>query len=174
MSIHQEIIDELITEYKDKEHVIGIWIFGSVAEGKERPDSDVDISIVCDEGDWELFKEERYGIKIDFEVISKKDVNMLVNEYPYLSSLEKVKIVFDKTGFVKKAVDKLKKYRKEHPEVSEFWEKEYQAMRKAKNEGKKVKNFIEVCDEAEIKFSGHHSVKRNILTEEFFHKHLKR
>jgi len=174
MSIHRKILDELIAEYKDKENLIGIWIFGSVVEGKERPDSDVDITIVYDKGEWELFKEERYGIKIDFEVISKKDVNMLVNEYPYLSSLEKVKIVFDKTGFVKKAVNKLKKYREEHPEVAEFWEKEYKDMIKAKNEGKKVRNFIDVCDEAEIRFSGHHSVKRKILTKEFFHKHLKK
>lgn len=28
--------------------VAGVWIFGSVARGEERPDSDVDLAVLCD------------------------------------------------------------------------------------------------------------------------------
>ena len=175
VSIHQKIVDEIFQEYKDKKEVISIWVFGSVAVGKERPDSDVDITIVYDNNrEWELFKEERYGITIDFEVINMNVINMLLDEYPYLADFEKAKIILDKTGFLQQSVERLKKYHTKNPEVATFWENEYDKMRKAKTEGVKSRNYIDVCDEAEIKFSNHHSIKRKILTRAFFHKHMKK
>jgi len=173
-SIQQKIVDEIVAEYKYDEHVIGIRVFGSVAVGKERENSDVDITIIFDDDrEWELFKENRYGIRIDFEVVTKKIWEMMLKEYPYLFYIENSKIPLDKTGFVKDILDKSKKYFDDNPEVYDFWRKEHDLMKELKASGQKPKNFITICDEAEIKFSDHHSVKRNILTPEFFHKHMK-
>jgi predicted nucleotidyltransferase len=174
VSIQQKIVDEIIGEYKNKEYVIGICVFGSVAVGKERSNSDVDITIIFDDDrEWELFKENRYGVVVDFEVVTKNIWEMMLREYPYLFYIENNKIILDKTGFVKDALNKSKKYFNDNPEVYDFWRKEYNLMRELKASGQKPKNFITICDEAETRFSSYHSVKRNILTLEFFHKHTK-
>ena len=94
-------------------------------------------------------------------------------EYPYIFYTENNKILFDKIGFVKEALNKSKKYLEDNIEVCDFWRKEYNLMRELKASGQKPKNFITICDEAETRFSSYHSVKRDILTPEFFHKHIK-
>lgn len=172
MSKHQKIVDEIFNEYKDKDDVIGIVNFGSVAVGKERSDSDVDIYIVFD-GDvkWELFREERYGIRVDFEVVGKKDFEKYTAKYPYLYYFANDKILLDKTGIVKKVFDRLKDYYKKHDDVLKFWQNEYKIMRELKNSGKKERHFADVCDEAEIKFSDYHSIKREIMTMKWFNEH---
>jgi predicted nucleotidyltransferase len=172
MSKHQEIVKEIFEEYKDRDDVIGIVNFGSVASGKERPDSDVDVYIVFDGNvKWELFREMRHGIKVDFEVVGKADFEKYTNEYPYLYYFEHDKILLDKTGIVKKIFDKLKDYFEKHVSVSEFWRDEYKIMRELKNSGKKEKHFADVCDDAEKKFSDYHSIKRKIMTKEWFNEH---
>ncbi len=45
-TIQQKIVKEIIKEQKTKPDVIAINVFGSVAKGEERPDSDVDIEII--------------------------------------------------------------------------------------------------------------------------------
>ena len=172
MSKHKEIVEEIFAEYKDRDDVIGIVNFGSVAVGKERPDSDVDIYIVFD-GDvkWELFREERYGIKIDFEVVGKKDFEKYTAKYPYLYYFAHDKILLDKTGIVKEVFDRLKNYYRKHKDVLEFWQSEYEIMRELKNKGEKERHFSDVCDEAEVKFSDYHAVKRKIMTKAWFDEH---
>lgn len=173
-SVQQKIVREILDEYKNKEHVIGVCVFGSVAVGKERENSDVDIKIIFDDDrEWELFKENRYGIAVDFEIVTKNIWEMMMKEYPYLFYIENNKILFDKNGFVKNMLDRSKEYFDDNPEIYDFWKNEYDIMRELKMRGEKPKNFIAVCDEAEIKFSKHHSVKRDVLTPEFFHKHMK-
>ena len=150
VSIQQKIVDEIVDEYKNNEHVIGVCVFGSVAAGKERSDSDVDL-----------------------EAVTKNIWEMMQKEYPYIFYTENNKILFDKIGFVKEALNKSKKYLEDNIEVCDFWRKEYNLMRELKASGQKPKNFITICDEAETRFSSYHSVKRDILTPEFFHKHIK-
>jgi predicted nucleotidyltransferase len=173
-SIQQKVVSEILDEYKDKEHVIGMCVFGSVAAGKEKIGSDVDVTVIFDDNrEWELFKEKRYGIAIDLEVVTKGDWEMTLKDYPYLFYLENYKILLDRTGFVESALKRSKEYFEENPDVLNFWRSEYSLMRELKESGGKPKNFIAVCDEAEIKFSGHHSVRRKVLTPEFFHKNVK-
>ncbi|MEK7186939.1 MAG: hypothetical protein AAB690_01335 [Patescibacteria group bacterium] len=35
-TIQQKIVEEILQEYKDKEHVVGVRVFGSVATNRER------------------------------------------------------------------------------------------------------------------------------------------
>jgi predicted nucleotidyltransferase len=65
--IHKKIVNEIVEEQKKNSYVIAINLFGSVADGKERPDSDVDIEIIIDKGkEWTWIKKNKYGIHIDF------------------------------------------------------------------------------------------------------------
>lgn len=172
VSKHRKIVEEIFEEYKDRDDVIGIVNFGSVAVGKERPDSDVDIYIVFD-GDvkWELFRKERYGIRIDFEIVGRNDFEEYTSRYPYLYYFTHDKILLDKTGVVGEVFDRLKDYYEKHEDVLEFWQNEYKMMRKLKASGKKERHFADVCDEAERKFSGYGCVKREILTKAWFDEH---
>jgi len=176
MTIQKRIVDEIIEENKQKDNVIAMCVFGSVAINKERSDSDVDIQIIYDDNhEWELFKKEKYDIKIDYEIITKNIIEMLIEKYPYLSYnlLYTNKILYDPKDFMKNIQKKLKEYFDSHPEVKSFWDNENRLMREKKGQSLKPKNFIEVCDEAEIKFSGYNEIRRNILNTEFFKKHLK-
>ncbi|MBT6690103.1 nucleotidyltransferase domain-containing protein [archaeon] len=174
--IHHKIVREIIEEYQVKKDVIGIVVFGSVASGRERPDSDVDIEIIYNsKKKWELLDKTRYGIKIDFEEAGIEEWEKMTEKYPYLYYFEHDKIVYDSTGLLKKVFDKLKKYYKNNEKVQEFWRKEWKEAKKLKESGKKkeVIHFADICDKAEIKFSSHKKVKRKIMTKEWFNKHSK-
>jgi predicted nucleotidyltransferase len=172
MSKHQEIVQEIFEDYKDRDDVIGIINFGSVAIGKERPDSDVDIHIIFKEDvKWELFREERQGVRIDFEVVGKRDFEKYTAKYPYLYYFGNDKILLDKTGIVGEVFGRLKDYFRKHKDVLEFWRNEYKIMQELKAKGEKGKHFAEVCDEAEKRFSDYHSVKRKIMTKKWFDEH---
>jgi len=171
----QKIVKELFEEYKDKKEVIGIVNFGSVAVGKERPNSDVDIQIIFKNNvKWALFNKKRYGIRIDFEVVGKKDFLKYSKKYPYLYYSHNDKILLDKEGVIKRVFNRLRKYFKENKEVKTFWETEYKKMRIRKNKGLRPKHFADICDEAELKFSEDKAAKRKIWTKEWFHKHIKK
>jgi len=171
---HQKIVKEIFNEYKDKKDVIGIINFGSVAIGKENPNSDVDIYIIYKNNiKWNLFRKKRYGIKIDFEVNGEKDFLKYTKKYPYLYYYHHDKILLDKEGIIKNTFNQLKDYFKKHKKVNDFWKNEYKIMKNKKKKGEKQKHFADICDEAEIKFSKHHSIKRKILTRKWFDKHDK-
>ena len=171
-SKHQKIVKEIFSEYNNKKDVIGIVNFGSVAVGKERPDSEVDIYIVFRNNvKWNLFRKRRYEIKIDFEVVGKKDFLKYTKKYPYLYYFQHDKILLDKEGIMKEVFNELKNYFRKHREVNNFWKKEYKTMRNKKRKGEKERHFSDVCDDAEIKFSNHHSIKRKILTRGWLDKH---
>lgn len=164
-SIHQKIVNEIIDEQKKDPSVIVINIFGSLAQGLERLESDVDIEIVSTKAkEWKLIKQEKYGIKIDFEIWPKDKLLERIKKYPFLSYVFlKEKIVYDPGNFMKKINNQLKKYFDQNPKIAEFWEKKYKAMKKAKEEGEQPEDLIKVYDEAEIRFSKKHKVTRDFF-----------
>jgi len=164
-SVQQKIVDEIVKEWKDKPDVVAINIFGSVAEGRERPDSDVDIEIIIDgKVDWKFENEKRYGLRVDVVLCSKEDLLDIVEKYPYLC-YEYIyeKFVYDPQGLMQDVLKRLKTYFDEHPEVVKFWDEKRNKMKKAKAAGKKAENAYRVFDEAEIKFSKEHKVTRSFF-----------
>jgi predicted nucleotidyltransferase len=45
----------------------GLYLFGSRARGDNRPDSDADVAIVLQDGDWVSWKERRVLIRLAYE-----------------------------------------------------------------------------------------------------------
>jgi predicted nucleotidyltransferase len=100
--LHKKIVNEIVEEQKKNSNVIAINLFGIVADGKERPDSDVDIEIIINEGkEWKWFKQNKYGIHIDFVRCSRNHLLHQIEEYPYLCHiyLDK-KVIYDIEGFM--------------------------------------------------------------------------
>ena len=164
-SIHQRVLKEYIDLKKNDPCVIAISIFGSVARGEERPDSDIDIEIVSTkEKKWQLSKKKYKGITIDLEICPKDKLFERIQKYPFLSYIFlKQKIVYDPEKFMKKLIQELQKYFEKHPEVVDFWERKYEVAKKAKNEGGLLSEPMDDYDEAEIRFSKQHKVTREFF-----------
>ena len=165
--IHKKIINEIVEEQKKNSKVIAINLFGSVAEGKERSDSDVDIEIIINEGkEWNWIKQNKYGVHIDFVKCSKNHLLHQIEKYPYLCyDYLSEKIIYDPKGFMKDLKEKLKGYFDKHPEVVEFWEKKLKIMKENKAKGQDPKDAIKSYDEAEILFSDEHKITRDFFRE---------
>ena len=165
--IHKRIVDEIIEEQKKNSKVITINLFGSVAEGNERPDSDVDIEIIINEGkEWKWFKQNKYGIHIDFVRCSKNHLLYQIEKYPYLcyGYLDE-KVIYDPEGFMKEVKKKIGNYMNKHSEVVRFWENKLKIMKKNKAKGQDPKHAIKSFDGAEILFSDEHRVTRDWFRE---------
>lgn len=161
--VHQKIVNEIVQEYKKDKSTLAITLFGSLARGKEREDSDVDIEIISEYAEkWELKKEdERYGIKIDLVICPKNHLLNQFDRYPdlcydYLTE----KIIYDPKGFMKDLKIRLKAYFNKHPDVAEFWGNKLEMMRKNKAKVLDPKDAIRSYDEAERLFSDKHKVTR--------------
>ena len=166
--VHQKIVNEIVAEYKKDKSTLSITLFGSLARGEEREDSDVDIEIVSEDAKkWELKQDdERYRIKIDLVICPKKHLLHQVEKYPYLChDYLSEKIIYDPKGFMKDLKEKLKGYFDKHPEVVEFWEKKLKIMKENKAKGQDPKDAIKSYDESEILFSDEHKVTRDFFRE---------
>jgi predicted nucleotidyltransferase len=154
LKVHQKIIKEVIAERKKDPKVVSILLFGSLARGTAHKDSDVDIEIIYDGGQYLDFDEEMYGIKVDYEVWPKKDLLERVRKkpftsYPYLSE----KILYDPTGFAKEMKKRLKKYFRENPEALNVWKKWENNYLKAKAKGEEIQDVMEFYAELDKRFS---------------------
>jgi len=131
--VHQKIVREIVEEQKKDPSVIAITLFGSLARGEERSDSDVDIEVISKKAKkWELKQDERrYGIKIDFQITPKDKLIRNIKKYPYLCyDYLTEKILYDPEDFMKGIRKGLKGYFDKHPEVISFWEKKLKIMKK--------------------------------------------
>ena len=165
--VHQKIINEIVNKYKKNKSVIAITLFGSLASGEEKKDSDVDIGIISDKGKkWRWFKNKKYGIHIDFTICAKSHLFYQLEKYPYLCYFYlDNKILYDPTSFMKRIKKRIRNYLKKHPEVVKFWKEKLKSMKKNKAKGQDPKEAIKSYDEAEILFSDEHKVTRNFFRE---------
>jgi len=162
-SIHWEIVDELVKEYKKDKSVISINVFGSLAKGNERKDSDIDFEIISTKGKkWKFSKKKIRRIEVDLVICPKEHLKYQVEKYPYLcyEYLDR-KILYDPEGIMKNFKLKVKNYMKKHPEVVKFWKKKLKIMKENKAKGQDPKEAIKSYDEAEILFSKEHKITRD-------------
>ena len=166
LEVHKKIVKEIVNEYKKNKSTVAITLFGSLARGEERYDSDVDIQIISGNAKkWELKQDDvRYGIKIDLVICPEKHLIYQFDNYPYLCyDYLNEKIIYDPKSFIKGFQNKIRKYISKHPEVAEFWEDKLKIMKENKRKGKDPKDAINSHDEAEILFSDEHNVTRNFF-----------
>ena len=164
--VHQKIVNEIVKKYKKDKSTLAITLFGSLARGEERKDSDVDIEIISEDAKkWKLKQDdEKYGIKIDLVICPKKHLLYQVEKYPYLCyDYLSEEIIYDTKGFMKDLKEKLKKYFDRHPKIVEFWEKKLKIMKENKAKGQDPKDAIKSYDEAEKLFSEEHKVTRDFF-----------
>ena len=154
LAIHKRIIKEVLQEKKRDPKVIAILLFGSIARGAAHELSDIDIEIIYLGERYKTKEEKRYGIKVDYEFWPKKKLAKRFKKYPFLSyPYLSEKILYDKTGFLKKFKAKVKTYFKENPEVLKEWQKWEKNYLAAKKKGKKILDVDEFYSSLKKKFS---------------------
>jgi predicted nucleotidyltransferase len=166
--VHQKIVNEIVKEYKKDKSTLAVTLFGSLARGEERPDSDVDIEIISENAiKWELLKKKKYNIDIDLVITPRQHLIHQMEKYPYLCyDYLSEKIVYDPNGLMEEVKIKLKEYFDKHPEIVEFWEEKLKIMKKNKAKGQDPKDAMKSYDEAEILFSKEHKVTRDFFKED--------
>lgn len=149
---HKIIVDSLTKKYAEDKNVIGIQLFGSLAIGKAKETSDVDIEIIFKKRKkpYELISKKVNGIHIDLSCFSLKGFLKEFYEKTHLtySILNKHKIIYDPKGILKKAFANTNKYFKENPKIEKFWKKKEKKYILDKKLGRKKENFFDVCKEA--------------------------
>jgi len=73
-----ELEEKIKTYFKDKEEVIAAYLFDSHAEGNEYNLSDVDIGIVFDKNNPDIFRERRNNYMVELGRILRKDIDAVI------------------------------------------------------------------------------------------------
>lgn len=167
-SPHWKIVEQIVEERKVDPSVIAISVFGSMARGEERPDSDIDIEIVSTtEPEWRMAEEVRDGLVVDYVYTPKSFLEQKVAKYPFLSFVHtKEKVLYDPHGLMANVQQTLNEYFKQHPEVVTFWEEKIALMKSNKKQGiHDPQGGVRAYDEAEVLFSDTHTVTRTFWRE---------
>ena len=72
------LIEKLTEYFKNREEVIAVYLFGSYAEGRESPLSDVDIGILITKNDRFFSREKRNRYIIELAKILIKDIHPVI------------------------------------------------------------------------------------------------
>ncbi len=73
-----ELSKNIAAYFNNKREVIAVYLFGSYAEGKDRPLSDIDIGILLDRTDHNTTKKVRNKFIVELSRIIKKDIHLVI------------------------------------------------------------------------------------------------
>ena len=76
--VMQYPIEKIAEYFADNKDVVAVYLFGSHAEGKERPMSDIDIGILLDSGLGSHLREERNRYMSDLSRLLRKDIHPVI------------------------------------------------------------------------------------------------
>src|SRR6266568_2915381 len=101
-SAQSKVLRKIIEEESIKTDVVGINVFGSVARGEERPESDLDVEIISTSAkEWNYSTKIIDDVYVDYIICPKDFLLMRVEKYPYLSYGQYAnKALYDPTGFI--------------------------------------------------------------------------
>jgi predicted nucleotidyltransferase len=160
-----KVASQMVEKYSKKASVIAISLFGSVAEGRETPISDLDIEIIDEEAEKFSYETKQIGgVYVDLVILPKKSIQKRLKDYPYLNyGYINRKILYDPSGFMQKIKEEASLYFSKHPEIVKFWEEKLEYVKRMKAEGKKPESAFKTYDEAEILFSKEHKITRDFF-----------
>jgi len=135
MSLHLDILPELVEEIKSHHRQCAVVLIGSVAKGIERPESDIDLNVffperdedcdaspfVDDDNRWQLrMKGKRQGLRIDvawetYEGLkSRLEGDGAVDCWPFSCG----KILYDPQNMVEPLMAAVRLWFCRHPEIA--------------------------------------------------------
>jgi hypothetical protein len=153
-----EILKQLVTEAESDPNVTGYLVFGSVAAGTQRADSDIDVITILrgNKPPWGMNNSHINGIKVGNLFLTYAVLFHSVETVPYLlHPLWGAKLLFDRDGVVKPLHEQIKTYFAEHPDIMVEWNKYYRQLKDEKAQyGCEQTTILEVWNDLEKRYSG--------------------
>ena len=155
---HEVILKHLLADKQSDSNVLGFLLFGSVATGTQRPDSDIDVLSVL--------RESKPTSGINNTMVDNIKVGDLFFTYdilthsvevvPYLlHTLVEAKLLFDRDSQIQPYLEKLRKYFEDHPEIVIEWDQYKKLLKQEKAQfGYEKTTIVDVWNELEKRHSG--------------------
>lgn len=155
---HHDILEVLVEQATADASIVGFLLFGSVARGTHREDSDIDVLTVLRADDARAAIHNRMldGIKVGDLSFSLATLEHSVETVPYLlHPLVEAKVLLDRDGTVGPLLELLRVYFDDHPEMVTEWSAAYEQLRVEKaTYGYEKTTIIDVWNELERRHSG--------------------
>jgi predicted nucleotidyltransferase len=155
---HNQILKQLAAGAERDPNLLGYLVFGSVATGTQKEDSDIDVLTVLRENKPTsgINNTQVDGITVG-NIFFTYDILLHSTEtVPYLLyPLEAAKILFDREGTIKPLLERIQGYFTSHPELVETWNRYYRLQREEKGEyGYEKTTIVDVWNDLEKRYSG--------------------
>jgi len=168
---HEEILKQLVTKAETNSNVQGFFVFGSVATGTYKENSDIDIITVFHENKPEsgISNNPVDGIKVGDLYFTYPVLVHSVENVPYLlHPLGEAKLLFDREGKIEPLMERIREYYAKHPEIVADWNKYYSLLKEEKKQfGYEKTTIIDVWNELEKRYSGG-KIKRRFFNAFYF------
>ena len=155
---HVEIVEKLVSEADANSNIIGLLLFGSVATGTHRENSDIDIISILQSNKPGFGIENRRidGIKIGNLFLTFDILKHSVETVPYLLyTLDNARLLFDRNERIYPLREEIKKYFVDHPETVREWNVHLEQFVKEKAlYGYEKTTMIDVWNDLEKRYSG--------------------
>jgi uncharacterized protein (DUF302 family) len=154
---HDEIVQNLAAEAENNPNILGLLVYGSVANGTQREDSDLDLMTIlqtCKPSSGVKHKTIN-GIQVGNIFFTYDVLATGVKRVPYLMHpLAKARLLFDRDGRIKPQHERIQSYFAEHPEITAEWDRYIQQLRQEKARyGHELTTIVDVWNELEKRYS---------------------
>jgi predicted nucleotidyltransferase len=161
---HGEILNQFVTNAENNPNILAFFVFGSVATGTHREDSDIDVITVYKRNKPESGINNTLidGIKVGDLYFTHEILIHSVEYVPYLlHPLGDAKLLFDRDGTIKPLVEKIREYYASHPEIIDEWNRYYKLLKQEKAQfGYEKTTIVDVWNELEKRYSSGKTKRR--------------
>lgn len=155
---HDEILAQLISNAESDMNTLGFMLFGSMATGTHRPDSDIDVITIFRKNKPDSGLDNTYidGIKVGTLFMTYNLLAHSVETVPYLlHPAGNARLLFDREGSIEPLLEQVRDYFANHPELIEEWQGYYLQLKEEKAKfGYEKTTIIDVWNELEERYSG--------------------
>jgi len=155
---HEEILRQLVADSESNSNILGFLLFGSVAAGSHREDSDIDVITILqtNKPTSGINNTPVNGIKVGNIFLTYEVLAHGVETVPYLlHPFAEAKILLDRDGSIKNLLEKIRRYYADHPEIVSEWNGYYQQLKEEKAQfGYEKTTIADVWNELEKRYSG--------------------
>lgn len=154
---HEEIVNHLVAEAEGDPNVLGVLVFGSVALGTQREDSDIDLLTVLQASKPSSGMKHTTldGIDVGNIFFTHEVLTRSVEAVPYLlHPLASARLLFDRQALVQPLHERIRAYFVENPEITVEWERFRRLLGEEKARyGYEKTTIVDVWNELERRYS---------------------
>ena len=161
---HEEILRQLITDAESDANTLGFLLFGSVANGTQREDSDIDVITILRTNKPASGVNNTIidGIKVGDIFLTYEVLIHSVDTVPYLlHPTGNAKLLFDRAGLIEPLLNRIREYYARHQGIEAEWNVFYKQNKEEKATfGYEQTTIVDVWNELEQRHSNGKTKRR--------------